>query len=174
MIDYKIHQYFNKEECGYIIDFCKTNGEQFSYNPTDVWDCKRVYDEKFKSFVLNRILDNQSFDGFNIRNINVSMTQYYDGRRLDLHLDKTSNYTIVICLSNEFEDGRFTLSKNQCDLNSAEIKLNLHMGEGVTFEGNKIYHGVMPVNSGLRCALNIWMNDTDFSYYKLDTSKKLI
>lgn len=174
MIDYKIHQYFNKEECDYIIEFCTNNGQQFSYNPNEVWDCKRVYDEKFKSFILNRILETQTFDEFNVKNINVSMTRYYDNRRLDLHLDKTSNYTIVISLTDEYEDGRFVLSNIQQELDKGDIKLELKCGEGVTFEGNKIYHGVMPVSSGLRCALNIWMNDGDFVYYKIDTNNKLI
>ena len=174
MISYNIHQYFNKKECDYIIEFCRNNGEQFSYNPNDVWDCKRVYDEEFKSFIMNRILSIQSFDSFNIRNINVSMTQYYNNRRLDLHLDSTSNYTIVIPLTDNYNDGRFVISKKQCTLNDAEIKLNLNLGEGITFEGNKIYHGVMPVSVGLRCALNIWINNSDFNYYKLDTKSKLI
>lgn len=174
MIDYKIHQYFTKEECDYIIEFCTNNGEQFSYNPTDVWDCKRVYDEEFKSFILNRILQIQSFDTFTIKNINVSMTRYYDNRRLGLHLDKTSNYTIVIALNADYKDGRFVLSKKRRELDNGDIKLDLKCGEGVTFEGNKIYHGVMPVSSGLRCALNIWLNNSDFKYYKLDTTYKLL
>ena len=171
---YSINTFLTKDECSYIIDFCMQNGEPFSYNPKESWDCRRVYDTDFKKYVLDKILKVNKFDSFNIKNINVSLTRYYDNRRLDLHLDSTSNYTIVICLSDEFEDGRFVLSKKQCDLNDAEIKLNLNMGEGVTFEGNKIYHGVMPVKNGLRCALNIWLNNTEFSYYKLDKNNKLI
>jgi hypothetical protein len=171
---YNTNLYFNEEECNNIIDFCTTNGEFFNYDLNEVWDCRRVYDKDFNDYILDRILKVQKFESFNIRNINVSMTRYYDGRRLDLHLDKTSNYTTVISLTNGYDDGRFALSKKQCELNDSEIKLKLSLGEGVTFEGTKLYHGVMPVHTGIRCALNIWMNDTDFVYYKLDTKKKLL
>jgi predicted 2-oxoglutarate/Fe(II)-dependent dioxygenase YbiX len=152
------------------------NGEKFSYyeNELNSWDCRRVYDESFKYEILNKIIKVKSFEFFNIRNINVSLTRYYDDRRLDLHLDKTSNYTTVISLTDNYNDGRFVLSKTQCELENADTKIHLGLGEGVTFEGNKIYHGVMPVYNGIRCALNIWMNNTDFVYYKLDKNKKLI
>jgi len=171
---YTINKFFKKEECDDIITFCMKEGELFSYNPDEVWDCRRVYDEPFKKYILEKILEVEKFESFNIRNINVSLTKYYDCRRLDLHLDKTSNYTTVICLSEYFEDGRFVLSERYKSVDDAEIKLNLNKGEGVTFEGNKLYHGVMPVCKGLRCALNIWMNDTDLNYYKLDIKKKLL
>jgi hypothetical protein len=171
---YNTNVYFDEKECNHIIDFCTNNGEVFNYNPNEVWDCRRVYDESFKKYILEKILEIEKFELFNVRNINVSLTKYYDSRRLDLHLDNTSNYTTVICLSDNFEDGRFVLSEKQCSLNDADIKIKLSLGEGITFEGNKIYHGVMPVYTGLRCALNIWMNDSDFNYYKLDTKKKLL
>ena len=171
---YTINTFFKKQECDDIIDFCMKEGESFNYNPNEVWDCRRVYDESFKKYILEKILEVEKFELFNVKNINVSLTKYYDSRRLDLHLDSTSNYTTVICLSDNFEDGRFVLSEKQCSLNDTDVKIKLSLGEGVTFEGNKIYHGVMPVHTGLRCALNIWMNDTDFNYYKLDTKKKLL
>ena len=174
MINYSIDNFFNKEECDSIIEFCSKNGEQFSYNNSDVWDCKRIYDSDFKNKILNRILEIHQFENFDVKNINISMTRYYNGRYLDLHLDATSNYTIVIPLTTDYNDGRFVLSSKRNSLDSADLKLDLNLGEGVIFEGNKIYHGVMPVTNGLRCALNIWMNDGDFSYYKLDTNNKLI
>jgi hypothetical protein len=175
-MNYKLYTYFSKEECESIVDFCMKNGEPFSYykDEKDSWDCRRIYDTDFKSMILDKILNTQSFDLFEIKNINVSMTRYYDSRRLDLHLDKTSNYTTVIALTESYNDGRFVLSDTLCELSEANTKINLNIGEGVTFEGNTIYHGVMPVTTGLRCALNIWMNDTDFVYYKLDNQKKLI
>lgn len=171
---YNKNVYFDEKECNHIIDFCTTNGEVFEYNSNEVWDCRRVYDENFKEYVLDRILKVQKFESFKIQNINVSMTRYYDGRWLDLHLDRTSNYTTVISLTNGYDDGRFVLSDTVCELNDADTKINLNIGEGITFEGNSIYHGVMPVHTGIRCALNIWMNDTDFVYSKLDNKKKLI
>jgi predicted 2-oxoglutarate/Fe(II)-dependent dioxygenase YbiX len=175
-MNYKINTFFSKEQCEYLIDFAIKNGEKFSYfkEEENSWDCRRIYDQEYKEYVLNNILRVQSFNDFNIRNINVSLTRYYENRRLDLHLDKTSNYTTVISLTDDYEDGRFVLSSTQCKLDDATTKIHLGLGEGVTFEGNKIYHGVMPVKTGIRCALNIWMNNTDFEYYKLDKEKKLI
>lgn len=184
MINYSINNFFSKEKCNTILDFCNENGEYFSYSNNDTWDCKRVYDNVFKSEILNTINDLYATDkikfwfnysSFDIRNINISLTRYYDGRYLNLHLDKTSNYTTVISLTDDYDDGRFVLSNiNHMNITDGEIKIKLNLGEGITFEGNKIYHGVMPVNNGIRCALNIWMNDTDFTYYKLDKTKKLI
>lgn len=174
MIDYAVKNFFTKDECESIIDFCMQNGESFNYNTKENWDCRRVYNENFNQQILKIILDKHKFDSFDVRNINVSMTRYYDGRRLDLHLDTTSNNTIVIPLTENYRDGRFVLSKNLKNLNDADIKLDLKMGEGVIFEGNKTFHGVMPVTEGLRCALNIWLNNTDFTYYKLDKQKKLL
>lgn len=175
-MNYTLKQYFSKDECEYIINFCMEFGEIFSYNVNELksWDCRRIYDEGFKGNILNKFLSVNTIDSFNIKNINISLTRYYDDRWLDLHLDSTSNYTTVIVLSDSYSDGRFVLSNSKCEINLASTKLSLGLGEGVTFEGNKIYHGVMPVYSGLRCALNIWMNDTDFVYYKLDKTKKLI
>jgi hypothetical protein len=110
---------------------------------------------------------------FKINDVNISLTKYYDNRWLDLHLDKTSQLTTVIVLSDEFDDGRFVLSTNNSDIKNGE-KYNLQIGDGISFDGSKIYHGVLPVNTGIRYALNIWMTDTDFKYYRLNENKKLI
>jgi predicted 2-oxoglutarate/Fe(II)-dependent dioxygenase YbiX len=182
---YSVNKFFDKDECDYLIDFSMQNGEVFSYYKHELnsWDCRRIYDENFKNRVINKIkelyLEKKiefwfNYGEFNIKNVNISLTRYYDGRYLDLHLDKTSNYTTVISLSDGYEDGDFCLSRKSVNIKDSDVKVHLNIGEGVTFEGNKIYHGVMPVFNGLRCALNIWINDTDFNYYKLDKEKKLI
>lgn len=173
-MNYLVKKFFSEEECESIIDFSIKNGEEFSYKKEDVWDCRRIYDEKFKLEILEKIINIHTFNEFEIKNVNLSLTQYYEGRRLDLHLDGTANYTIVIALSDGYEDGRFVLSDKIRKLDEVEIKLDLKLGEGVIFNGNKTYHGVMPVYKGRRYALNIWLNDTDFSYYKLDKKHKLI
>jgi hypothetical protein len=113
---------------------------------------------------------------FDIKDINVSLTKYYDGKWLDLHKDGTSEFTTVIVLSDEFYDGRFVLSNSYKDINNAQ-KYHLNIGESISFNGNKTYHGVMPVTNGLRCALNLWMTNTDFKYNPLKplkTNKTLI
>ena len=64
---------------------------------------------------------------FDIKDVNVSLTKYYDGRWLDLHLDSTSQFTTVIVLSDEFDDGRFSLSNSYTDINNTE-KYHLKRG----------------------------------------------
>ncbi len=181
-MNYHINKFFNKNECSYIIDFAEKNGTQFSYNPNEVWDCKRIYDSNFKNFILDKFITKykeKSFDlwfdlnTFDIRDCNISLTKYYEGRWLDLHLDTTSQLTTVIVLSDEFSDGRFILSETKNDIDNCD-KFELKIGQSITFDGSKVFHGVMPVNSGVRYALNIWMTNTDFKYYALDNSKKLI
>jgi hypothetical protein len=179
---FSINKFFEKEECDSIIELTDRIGTPFSYNPNEVWDCKRIYDESFKNDILNRLISNYKnnefklwFDlnEFKINDINISLTKYYDNRWLDLHLDKTSQFTTVIVLSDGFNDGRFALSNSPKKINDAE-KYHLNIGESISFDGSKIYHGVMPVSTGIRYALNIWMTNTDFKYYKLNENKKLI
>lgn len=181
-MNYYINNLFDKKECQSIIEFAENNGIQFSYNPNEVWDCKRIYDDEFKSNIIQKIKEkynNNEFklwfnlNEFNIKDVNISLTKYYDNRWLDLHLDTTSQFTTVIVLSNGFSDGRFVLSDKMDDIKSGN-KYILNIGESISFDGSKTYHGVMPVYSGVRYALNIWMTNTDFKYYTLDNSKKLI
>ena len=181
-MNYYINNLFDKKECQSIIEFAENNGIQFSYNPNEVWDCKRIYDDEFKSNIIQKIKEkynNNEFklwfnlNEFNIKDVNISLTKYYDNRWLDLHLDTTSQFTTVIVLSNGFSDGRFVLSDKMDDIKNGN-KYILNIGESISFDGSKTYHGVMPVYSGIRYALNIWMTNTDFKYYQLDKSKKLI
>jgi predicted 2-oxoglutarate/Fe(II)-dependent dioxygenase YbiX len=108
-----------------------------------------------------------------IKDVNISLTKYYSGKWLDLHIDANSQFTTVIMLSDEFDDGRFTLSNSYMNINNAQ-KYHLNIGECISFDGSKIYHGVMPVTNGIRCALNIWMTNTDYKYRPLKTNKTLI
>jgi hypothetical protein len=181
-MEFSINNFFSKEECKSIIEITDEIGVKFSYNPNEVWDCKRIYDDKFKENIVNKLKTNYKnnnfklwFDlnEFKINDVNISLTKYYDGRWLNLHLDKTSQLTTVIVLSDGFDDGRFALSNNNRDINLAD-KHNLKIGDGISFDGSKIYHGVLPVHTGIRYALNIWMTNTDFKYYRLDKNKKLI
>lgn len=183
---YSINNFFSPKECLGFLYFMDERGERFSYKKDEKisWDCKRIYDEDFKSSILEKIdslyashLINFWFNykEFNLTNINVSLTKYYDGRYLDLHLDKTSSFTTVIPITNDYSDGRFVLSEKYTKIDDGKNTfLDLKIGQGVTFIGDKTYHGVMPVTRGIRCAMNIWMNDKNFEYYKVDLSKKLI
>jgi len=181
-MEFSINNFFEKEECDSILEFADSIGVPFSYSPTETWDCKRIYDENFKKNIVDKLLLNYKnnefklwFDlnEFDIKDVVISLTKYYDGRWLDLHLDKTSQFTTVIVLSNSFDDGRFVLSNSPKKINDAE-KYHLNIGESISFDGSKIYHGVMPVTTGVRCALNIWMTETQFDYSKYKSNKTII
>ena len=181
-MNYSINNFFEKEECKSIIEFAENNGIPFSYNPTELWDCKRIYDEAFKLKIKNKFLklyNNGDFklwfnlNEFKINDINVSLTKYYENRWLDLHLDSTSQFTTVIVLSDDFNGGDFALSEKYININECK-KYKLNIGESISFDGSKTFHGVVSVSNGIRYALNIWMTDTKFKYYKLNEKKKLI
>jgi hypothetical protein len=157
---YTVNKVFTEEECEQILTTCMKEGEKFYYTEEEAnsWDCRRIYQKAFKEYILEKLNINHTFGTLKIKDIIISLTKYYDNRRLDLHLDRISNQTIVIPLTKGYEDGRFVLSSTQCLLSEAEVKLNLGIGEGVIFEGNSIYHGVMPVHTGERSALNIWID----------------
>lgn len=182
-MNFSINKIFNRDECNNIIDFCMMNGQPFKYNENDNWDCRRVFDEVFIKSIINKI-DNQYIKGnisfwfdykdFVKKNILISLTKYYDGRYLNLHRDMSSNYTTVILLSDNFEDGDFLLSSKYSHIDKSEYKIHLDIGQSITFEGDKTYHGVAPVTQGVRCALNIWMNNSDISYHSQTEQNKVI
>lgn len=181
-MEFSINIFFSKEECESIIRIADSIGIPFSYNPNEVWDCKRIYDEDFKEMIVNKLLTkyrNKDFNlwfdlnEFSINDVNISLTKYYEGRWLDLHLDSTSQLTTVIILSDEYMDGRFALSNSYNNIDLVD-KFDLKIGESITFDGSKIYHGVLPVNIGKRYALNIWMTNTNFKYKPLKSNKSII
>jgi predicted 2-oxoglutarate/Fe(II)-dependent dioxygenase YbiX len=51
---------------------------------------------------------------------------------------------------------------------------DLKLGDSISFNGSKTYHGVLPVTNGVRYALNIWMTESDFDYPKLKNNKTLL
>jgi len=179
---------FTQTECNDIINFCIQYGEPFSYKPTESWDCRRIYDDKFKTKILSKLIDNYksgnfklwfNYNDFNLKNFNISLTSYYNGRYLNLHKDKTSELTTVIVLSDGFEGGEFAL----CQAENPPIHFetlegvstfNLKLGDAISFDGSATYHGVLPVTSGTRYALNVWMTETDFDYPKLKINTTLI
>jgi hypothetical protein len=179
MINYNINNFFDSDTCDRILEFSMQNGVKFSYDPNEneTWDCKRIYNDNLKDEIYNIFKSKNdlnlwfNFNEFNCKNINLSLTRYYDNRRLDLHKDSTSSLTTVIVLTENFEDGRFILSENKED---ESILLTLNKGQGVSFDGSKVFHGVKPVNKGIRCAFNIWMNDTNFQFLPHKDKKTLI
>ncbi len=181
-MNFSINKIFEREECPPIIEFAEKNGKVFSYNPKEVWDCRRIYNEEFKENIVKKLKSKYVSNEFKlwfdlnqlqINDVNISLTKYYENRWLDLHIDSTSQFTTVIVLSEDFHDGRFALSNSYEDINNTE-KHQLNIGESISFDGSKIYHGVLPVTTGIRYALNIWMTNTDFKYHELKTENSLI
>lgn len=188
-MNYSINNNFcDATEAKKIIEFFNTNGEPFLYKQTEVWDCKRTYDESFKLGIINALIDKQKngefklwfdYERFDLKNFEISLTSYYDGRFLNLHKDKSSELTTVIVLSDDFEGGEFTLTDDETppfhfeNLDNLSI-FNLKLGDSISFNGSTTYHGVLPVKSGTRYALNIWMTETDFTYPRIKIDKTLL
>lgn len=162
---YNVNKYFSEDECSEIIDYCMENGTPFKYDESEHWDCRLVKDESFKERIVKKLSDSNQIENINIKYINISLTRYYDGRYLNLHTDAASQFTTVIVLTKDFEDGRFVLSKipgkDISDMKEDSTKITLNIGDGVSFEGSKTYHGVMPVYKGIRCALNVWISKNE-------------
>ena len=188
-MNYTINNNFcDRETAKSLIDFCLKFGEPFSYNPTEQWDCRRIYDSEFKMRIIDLLTTNYKngdfklwfdYSTFNLKNFNISLTSYYDGRYLNLHKDKSSELTTVIVLSDNFNGGQFALSEGKNpsidfkNLDDIEV-FTLNLGDVISFNGSKTFHGVLPVTNGVRYALNIWMTETDFDYPKLKSNKTVI
>lgn len=172
----KSNFFFSKEECEEIALFCEKNGLQTLHkvDAYNKWDNLRVYDDNFKERILKRYKDvftnddTISFDlnSLTTNQIYLSLTRYYDGRFLEMHRDTSSQLTSVIVLTDDFEDGRLVLSEDKIKIENNIVDNNLlhsiNQGNGLTFNGHDIWHGVMPVHKGIRKSLNIWIEPESF------------
>lgn len=190
---YSINQFFDPSECQEIIDYAENNAIRFSYTKDrESWDCKRLPDSDFTEALIKRFRDKYNdgslklwfpFEDFEVKSYNISLTKYYDGRWLDLHLDQVAKLTTVIVLNDKFYDGRFILSRDWKLSNGASKavprlgttpgskidfaeKIELAKGESITFSGMETYHGVLPVTEGIRYSLAIWQTDIDHNFIK--------
>jgi len=185
-MDSVVHTFFSNEECDEIAILCEKIGIKFNHNVSiyNKWDNRKIHNEEFKTRILKRYKEVYSNDttlpfdlnSLTIDNIYLSITRYYDGRFLEMHKDTSSDLTTVIVLTDEFEDGRFVLSENKTLIQNNIIDKSLihtiKKGNGLRFNGGEVYHGVLPVNKGIRKSLNIWIkpdifkmnvNDKDFN-----------
>ena len=65
-MDFSINKFFEKEECNSILEYVDSVGVLFSYNPNETWDCKRIYDESFKNYIINTLLLNYKNNEFKL------------------------------------------------------------------------------------------------------------
>jgi hypothetical protein len=172
----KSNSFFLKEECEEIALFCEKVGLQTIHkvDAYNKWDNLRVYDDNFKKRILKKykeVFSNDNTIPFDLNSLTtdkiyLSLTRYYDGRFLETHRDTSSQLTSVIVLTDEFEDGRFVLSENKIKIENNIVDDNLlytiNQGSGLTFNGHTIWHGVMPVYTGIRKSLNIWVEPESF------------
>ena len=184
-MDSVVHTFFSNEECDEIAILCEKIGIKFNHNVSvyNKWDSRKIHNDTFKTKMLQRYKEVYSNDttlpfdlnSLTIDNIYLSITRYYDGRFLEMHKDTSSDLTTVIVLTDDFEDGRFVLSENKTLIQNGTINKSLihtiKKGNGLRFNGGEVYHGVLPVNKGIRKSLNIWIkpdifkmnvNDKDF------------
>lgn len=168
--------FFSKEECEEIVVLCEKVGitaihKIDAYNK---WDMLRIHDNSIKEKILERykeVFSNDNTLSFDLNSIttnhiSLSLTRYYDGRFLEIHRDTSSELTSVIVLTDDFEDGRFVLSEGKISIENKTFN-NTHLyainqGNGLTFNGHTIWHGVMPVYNGIRKSLNIWVEPESF------------
>jgi len=171
----KSNFFFSKEECEEIVLFCEKVGVKqiHKVDAYNKWDYLRIHNDNFKERILKKYKEvflNTTIFPFNLESIindqiSLTLTRYYGGRFLEMHRDVSSDFTTVIPLTDDFEDGRVILSEEKISIeNKTFTKSNIHkinQGYGLTFDGGKVWHGVMPVYSGIRKSLNIWI-DPDF------------
>lgn len=172
----KSNFFFSKEECEEIALFCEKVGLQTIHkvDAYNKWDNLRVYDDNFKERILKRyreVFANDTTITFDLNSLTtdkiyLSLTRYYDSRFLEMHRDTSSELTSVIVLTDNFEDGRFVLSKDKMKIENSDVDTNslyiIQQGNGLTFNGHTIWHGVMPVYKGIRKSLNIWVEPESF------------
>jgi hypothetical protein len=185
---YVVNNFFSEDECSYFIKKALEIGTPFNYNPNEHWDCRRIYDEELKLKIYN-ILESKyktgdwnlwiDFESLKVKSINVSLTAYYEGRYLNLHKDANSALTIVIVLNDGYNGGSFAVTNkvnnNYHFENLENIKLvKLSKGVGITFIGNEIFHGVLPVTNGIRYALNVWLSEEENKFIPMKKEKSVI
>lgn len=186
--------FFSKEECEEIVLISERVGVApiHKIDAYNKWDMLRIYDIPLKEKILKRykeVFSNDTTLSFDLNSIGLnqiflSLTRYYDGRFLEMHRDTSSELTSVIVLTDNFEDGRFVLSNDKISIENKSFNdINLHtinQGNGLTFNGHTIWHGVMPVNIGVRKSLNIWIEPESFKIqsgdkeYEVKTQKSFL
>lgn len=148
------------EFCDYLVDYVKKNCQlsyitfKINWPLWNLWGSsfmpkyeKEFYDESIKKKIFDKLRPNFNIDDYRL--IWLQMTEYSEGTQpLVDHLDGKNNKTFTIVLTDNFIGGE-TYIDNQ--------KIELSKGDGIFFDGYKIYHGVRAVKSGVRNALNIWL-----------------
>lgn len=94
---------------------------------------------------LNSIVSNIVKEDKQIYSIHI--VTYTTGDNCDRHLDRSSNTTYITLLTDSFTGGELKVNDKVCELKK---------GDTVMFNGQRDYHEVTPIQSGVRQVLVIW------------------
>lgn len=142
-----VHKNFlTHDECNEFLNFAKNNFEVDSRTYSIGWYAKTNRSLKFEEIISEKINIITPITPFYISWINL--TEYENGRDLDLHYDERSNYTFTIPLTDNYIGGDFIVE---------DSKFTLQKGDCISFDGSRYLHGVESVTSGYRASINVWI-----------------
>jgi Rps23 Pro-64 3,4-dihydroxylase Tpa1-like proline 4-hydroxylase len=140
---FQIHRdYFDKEFCDYIIENYESISE---YTPRSTWKAWTVKPES-----IDKLVDKvKNLVPSNLECTWINITKYNTGEHLRMHNDSKSKFTVVVNLNDNYKGGEFITYKREHTLNTGDV---------ITFNGNRVKHGVKEVTEGTRYSLNYWFN----------------
>ena len=125
---FQIHRNYFDKE---FCDYIIENHESISeYTPRDTWNAWTV-----KSESIDELVDKvKNIVPSNLECTWINITKYNTGEHLRIHNDSKSKFTVVVNLNDNYT------------------------GDIITFNGNRVRHGVKEVTEGTRYSLNYWFN----------------
>ena len=145
MIDV-IENFFDDDYCNYVYEYTKNNFTPESRYATN-WKIKKNTNIEFENKIKNKISHLIDFESHRVNKL--FLTEYEIGESLTTHLDNGSVDNLIIQLTSGFTGGEFIIE---------EKLFNLNKGDCIRFNGAKFKHGLRPIKSGIRAALNIWIS----------------
>ena len=138
-------KFLTNEKCNSILKYSKNNF-QVDNRTYDGWHAKTNRSLDFENDIKKLIESISPHTPFHI--VWINLTEYENGRKLDLHKDQRSDFTFTIPLTDEYGGGNFIIENNEYILSK---------GDCISFDGFNLIHGVASVTSGYRASLNVWI-----------------
>ena len=145
MIDI-IDKLFDDDYCDYVYDYAKNNFITESRYSID-WKIKKNTNKEFENKIKSKISHLINFNDY--RANKIFLTEYFENDSLVYHVDNGSVDNLIIQLTSDFTGGEFIIDDNF---------FNVNKGDCIRFNGSKLKHGLTPIKSGIRAALNIWIS----------------
>lgn len=134
-------------ECDEILKFAKCNFD-IDKRTYAGWHAKSNKSFLFEEKIHNLLTPISPFTSF--YSFWINLTEYENGRKLDLHKDEQSDRTFTVVLTDRFTGGDFIVENKTYKLSK---------GDCIAFDGFNCAHGVTPVTEGYRASLNIWIKE---------------